>query len=1009
MTSPIKLEPDNGYHSQNITATAQPVDSSTTQLPGQEAYPTERLWELCQETSVDKLENGVELGIEFLQKLRPAVRDLNSSTGNSYLKTIDGLLKADKRTRTVVGVVGSTGAGKSSILNAVLNEPQLLPTSCMRACTAAVTELSFNHSNDPAEKYRAEVEFLSPQDWATELQLLWDYLIDSGGKIRPEARTKDEDSKIALDKLKAVYPTFGESASSVYSRKELAEHPSVLEVLGTTKKFQAKKAAGLVTQLQPYIDSKERGEHVDVMEVWPLVKVVRIYTKADALAHGVVLVDLPGVHDSNAARAAVADKYIEECSGQWILAPILRAVDDKSAKTLLGKAFKHQLQFDGMFGKITFICSKTDSIVVSESVKSLKLEKQAQEKWDRIKQINEERICAQNEQEQLDSKMKSLELDINKMNRELWTWSRLSKGFSAGLKVYPPPPEVVSMKRKHQTRQTRNSRDLSSSEDSEDTLLSENELTENDVTDNNPSTTSPLTRMDIDKKIASLMEALKQLESQHLEAQDEAYKSFKILKLKLKAFEKEVAEQRNELAMMCIKGRNDYSRKAIRQDFAMGIRELDEAALIDEDESLFNPDVDFRDYGRVADSLPVFCVSSHAYQHLCGRNEQDNFNAEGFRCVEDTEIPQLAKHVQGMTETSRVSHCRRFLNDLLQLVESMSIWTRPREDQAQANDEEQNSFHDNLRRELEAVKIALETATDVCVTTIQDHFSNLIISTLDSKIPAARSAAVDVCRGWSAPEREGGMHWISYRATIRRNGCYNGATGSKDFNSELLEPIIASLASAWEETFLRRIPVAIDTLTTSIQTALRVLYTHFTNANTFPGSAQDLAALGRQTDRYLATAAGILNDVQQHITNAQRQANRQLEPIIVLSMTPGYRQALEEKGSGSYKRMKDIMAAHVEVVRHTMFEKAKQTVQDCLAAMIDKAQEVLKRLESEINGIILQDYTRVLPGNSPEYQKNKANQLGKIAEILATVDKQFTPASEAAPATGTAREVISLL
>lgn len=31
------------------------------------------------------------------------------------------------------------------------------------------------------------------------------------------------------------------------------------------------------------------------MEFWPLIKVVRIYTKADALITGAVIVDLPGV------------------------------------------------------------------------------------------------------------------------------------------------------------------------------------------------------------------------------------------------------------------------------------------------------------------------------------------------------------------------------------------------------------------------------------------------------------------------------------------------------------------------------------------------------------------------------------------------------------------------------------------------------------------------------------------------------------------------------------------
>lgn len=41
---------------------------------------------------------------------------------------------------------------------------------------------------------------------------------------------------------------------------------------------------------------------------WPLVRVVRIYTKAPALSTGATLVDLPGIFDSNAARVAVAEE-----------------------------------------------------------------------------------------------------------------------------------------------------------------------------------------------------------------------------------------------------------------------------------------------------------------------------------------------------------------------------------------------------------------------------------------------------------------------------------------------------------------------------------------------------------------------------------------------------------------------------------------------------------------------------------------------------------------------------
>jgi hypothetical protein len=43
-------------------------------------------------------------------------------------------------------------------------------------------------------------------------------------------------------------------------------------------------------------------------------------------------------------------------------------------------------------------------------------------------------------------------------------------------------------------------------------------------------------------------------------------------------------------------------------------KELDQELALEEDEENFNPDVELRDYEQVAQSLPVFCVSSRGYQ-----------------------------------------------------------------------------------------------------------------------------------------------------------------------------------------------------------------------------------------------------------------------------------------------------------------------------------------------------------------------------------------------------------
>ena len=228
----------------------------------------------------------------------------------SQIKAIETLKNSVQPTRLIVGVVGNTGAGKSSVISAVLDEERLLPTNCMRACTASPTEISYNYSSDPNELYHAEVEFLTADDWAKELKALYADLLESSGEVSRDSSNEDTEAGIAYAKFKAIYPRMKKEQISQSNPQALANEPSVRSVLGTSKKLRATTAASIYDQLQTYIDSKEKNTEKH-MEYWPLIKVVRIYTKAKALSTGVCLVDLPGVQDSNAARAAIAANYMK--------------------------------------------------------------------------------------------------------------------------------------------------------------------------------------------------------------------------------------------------------------------------------------------------------------------------------------------------------------------------------------------------------------------------------------------------------------------------------------------------------------------------------------------------------------------------------------------------------------------------------------------------------------------------------------------------------------------------
>jgi hypothetical protein len=124
--------------------------------------------------------------------------------------------------------------------------------------------------------------------------------LDGSGQVSREATNTDSDAGIAYAKVKAVYPQKTREMIAQANPRDLANELAVRSILGSTKILKEATAKHLYRRMQHYVDSKEKStgpaEHrrrVDVpMEYWPLIKVVRIYTKAKALSTGAVIVDL---------------------------------------------------------------------------------------------------------------------------------------------------------------------------------------------------------------------------------------------------------------------------------------------------------------------------------------------------------------------------------------------------------------------------------------------------------------------------------------------------------------------------------------------------------------------------------------------------------------------------------------------------------------------------------------------------------------------------------------------
>lgn len=398
--------------------------------------------------------------------------------------------------------------------------------------------------------------------------------------------------------------------------------------------------------------------------------------KSRALATGAVIVDLPGVHDANAARAAVAEGYMKQCTGLWIVAPINRAVDDKAAKSLLGESFKRQLKMDGGFNSVTFICSKTDDISLGEAQDSLGLSDEMEPDWEELDKLGKMTKSMKKQMEEMKDTKAVYGESMNDIDEQIEIWDGLKEKSEDGKTVFPPKTKSAGKKRKgNSNEKARKKQRRTKSSDDEDDDFEGSNLSDNSDEDGKGSedesdeSQEALTEEQIVAKLQELRAVKKEARAQRAEITE------RINQLRKEIDESKKAEEKIESKMsaMCISGRNAYSKGAIQQDFAAGIKELDQELAAEEDEENFNPDAEIRDYEEVAQGLPVFCVSSRGYQKLQGRLKKDPHIA-GFTDIQETEIPQLQAHCEKLTETGRSANCRTFINKLSQLLNSLTLW-----------------------------------------------------------------------------------------------------------------------------------------------------------------------------------------------------------------------------------------------------------------------------------------------------------------------------------------------
>jgi GTPase Era involved in 16S rRNA processing len=395
----IMDEPGSAQEATNIPAIAKP---SPTCPEAQTTNKIEPLWKLCDDKSrVQQVQINEEAaehsriyfeGVETILKkhssefpsCKTRLKEIGKLPKNThrelclscyFLKQYIAAIRKRKKVCEIrIGFLGGTGTGKSSLINALL-QMRVLPRNEEVASTAVPVEVSYNTDEDAEHRFKATIEGISKAEFTKEIKILFK------NKELHNENPEGEDDEIdieayqqmltTIEKIKWVYP-YLQNIDDIddTSAEKLLNEEYVQKMLDSKEEVQASSELQFAQDIKKYIESsKPKDGENDAISLWPLVKVVRIYVKADILKCGIILVDLPGSHDTSAARVAVADNYRKNLTASVVCAPAVRAGSDRVAQELLGSVERRNMQLDGLYtsDSLFFVVTKIDDLMDYEA------------------------------------------------------------------------------------------------------------------------------------------------------------------------------------------------------------------------------------------------------------------------------------------------------------------------------------------------------------------------------------------------------------------------------------------------------------------------------------------------------------------------------------------------------------------------------------------------------------------------------------------------------------------
>ncbi|NJM84270.1 MAG: hypothetical protein HC844_19110 [Tabrizicola sp.] len=227
---------------------------------------------------------------QSISDFEDVLRDFIAMADPDTAKKVTRILQQNRDVEPSITVIGQIKAGKTSLINAMIGEPDLLPTD-VNPWTSVVTSLHIN-TPSPDPNVKASFRFFDEEEW--------ERLVSNGGRIGQLAARAGADDE--LEKLRLQVVEMREKAKARLGRKfEL--------LLGTEHRY------GVVEDslLRRYVcvgddeaEFDEQGRFTDI------TKAADLYIDREDIPLGLCIRDTPGVNDTFMMREQITINAVRD-------------------------------------------------------------------------------------------------------------------------------------------------------------------------------------------------------------------------------------------------------------------------------------------------------------------------------------------------------------------------------------------------------------------------------------------------------------------------------------------------------------------------------------------------------------------------------------------------------------------------------------------------------------------------------------------------------------------------